>query len=410
MEKTDFQEIRQRWEDGTMSVDEWTKAIEDHLVRDKEKAGEVSTVPTEWETTYTFPINERIVTEDLIRRFANSIGDFNPLYHDPAYGAKTLLGSMIAPPTFNNAIVSAGSFPDKPQIPGWNSFYGGTEHRYSKVIRPGDTFRVINKYLGTTEKTTPGKPYRLFTPRNQRTLINQRDEVVVTVIANEISMATPPGAKKAVAKSLYADRVRRRYTKEELDMIHHAYKEEWEGKNRQGAKVLYWEDVAEGAELSPLLRGPLDVSDIVAYVGVGGTGALAFGVKWKALRSDLGRGLIDPETGEHHNAIDWHYVDSMAQVMGLPYAQSTGRQNEGIIGTLISNWMGDDGFVKRLHIEHRGIWFQGETVRVKGKVAKKYIENGEHLVDVEAWSELFDKPAIRCTVASATVKLISKAE
>jgi hypothetical protein len=71
--------------------------------------------------------------------------------------------------------------------------------------------------------------------------------------------------------------------------------------------------------------------------------------------------------------------------------------------------MGDDGFVKRLYVEHRGIWFHGETVRVRGKVVKRYVEKGEHLVDIEAWGELFDT-ATRCTAASATVKLISKAE
>jgi hypothetical protein len=234
---------------------------------------------------------------------------------------------------------------------------------------------------------------------------------VVTVTANEICMATPPGAgKKGGAKNPYADRVRRRYTKDELDLVHRAYEEEWEGKTRQGSEILYWENVEEGTELKPLLRGPLDVSDIAGYIGVGGTGATAFGIKWKALQSDLGRAIIDPETGEYHNAIDWHYLDSMAQVAGLPYAQSTGRQNEGIMGTLISNWMGDDGFLKRIHVEHRGIWFQGEIVRVKGKVTRKYVENEEHLVDIEGWSEVFDKPSIRCTAASATVRLISKAD
>jgi hypothetical protein len=50
MKETDFREVRQRWQDGTMSVDEWTKAIEDHLAKDKEKSGVVGTVPTERET------------------------------------------------------------------------------------------------------------------------------------------------------------------------------------------------------------------------------------------------------------------------------------------------------------------------------------------------------------------------
>ena len=95
--------------------------------------------------------------------------------------------------------------------------------------------------------------------------------------------------------------------------------------------------------------------------------------------------------------------------MGVPYAHSAGRQNEGILGHLLSNWMGDDGFVKRLYCEHRGLWFHGETLWLKGKVVRKYVENGEHLVDIDAWSEnIFT--GLKCTIAKATVKLLARLE
>ena len=37
-----------------------------------------------------------------------------------------------------------------------------------KVIRPGDRFHVVNKYLGIEEKKSTGKPYRLFTPEESK--------------------------------------------------------------------------------------------------------------------------------------------------------------------------------------------------------------------------------------------------
>lgn len=405
MRKYSPEEMRSRWENGTMTKDEWNQIIEEHLSRDKKKANKISAVPYEWETAYTFPVNELTVSEEFIRRFAYAIGNADPLFHDPAYGRNTLWGSMIAPPTFETIIAWAGSFPEKADVPGWNAFHGGTDHLCFKVIRPGDKFRVINKYLGIEEKVIPDKPYRLFIPRNQRTYMNKHDEVVAIGIANEIVTAVPPGLKDAMKKT-YEGRERHRYTQEELDLIHRFYDDELEGKNRRGSEVRYWEDVQEGEELIPLIKGPLDVSDIVSYIGVGGY-SMAFALKWKVLKQNLGRAHIDPETGEHHLAIDWHYLDSMARVMGLPYAHSTGRQNEGNIGHLISNWMGDDGFVTRLKCEHRGIWFQGETLWLKGKVVRKYIDNGMHLVDLDAWSEnMFS--GLKCTLAKATVKLMSK--
>jgi hypothetical protein len=406
--ENELRDLRERYEDGTLSMDTWNRVIDDFLAEDAKRAGTVKPVPAIWETTYTFPVNEHVVTEDFIKKYVFAIGDSNPLYYDMEYGRRSIHGSIVAPPIFQAAVANAGCFPDKPEIPGWNAFYGGTENLMFQVVRPGDRFHVVNKYLGITEKDSGGKPYRLFTPRNQRTIYNEKNEIVGISIANEIVQAMPPGTKKKTGEKLFADRKRPRYTEEELNTIHQFYEDELKGAFRRGGEVLYWEDVVEGEELKPLIRGPLDVSDIVSWVGGAAGYVIAFGWKWNALKSDLKRCLIDPETGAHHNAIDWHYLDSMAQVAGLPYAHSTGRQNEAITANLISNWMGDAGFVKRLYCAHRVTWFLGETVKVKGKVKRKYVENDEHLVDLDTWSELPDGK--KCTVGEATVKLISKAD
>lgn len=44
---------------------------------------------------YDFPVDR---TGILL--FASALGEKNPIYHDPAYGASTPLGGVIAPPTF----------------------------------------------------------------------------------------------------------------------------------------------------------------------------------------------------------------------------------------------------------------------------------------------------------------------
>ena len=45
---------------------------------------------------------------------------------------------------------------------------------------------------------------------------------------------------------------------------------------------------------------------------------------------------------------------------------------------------------------------------MKGKVKRKYVEDNEHLVDLDAWTELPDGK--KCTVGEATVKLRSRAD
>ena len=47
-----------------------------------------------------FPTFEMPVERGKIREFAEAIGDYNPIYSDPAYAAKTELRGILAPPTF----------------------------------------------------------------------------------------------------------------------------------------------------------------------------------------------------------------------------------------------------------------------------------------------------------------------
>jgi hypothetical protein len=52
--------------------------------------------------------------------------------------------------------------------------------------------------------------------------------------------------------------------------------------------------------------------------------------------------------------------------------------------------------------------FFGDMTYVKGKVAKKYVEDGEHLVLVNVWGE--NQDGVAHTKADFVVKLVSKSE
>jgi hypothetical protein len=65
---------------------------------------------------------------------------------------------------------------------------------------------------------------------------------------------------------------------------------------------------------------------------------------------------------------------------------------------LLTNWIGDEGFLKKFSCQYRGLDFprkmqtmnepvEGETWQCKGKVTKKYVEGGQHLVDCDIWVE-----------------------
>jgi len=134
----------------------------------------------------------------------------------------------------------------------------------------------------------------------------------------------------------------------------------------------------------------------------------AFAIKWAAMREHLQHHPIDPETGEYRFRRDWHYEDLAARLMGFPFANAAGIHNEMMLVHAVTDWMGDDAFVKAMDSQDRRMNFLGDMTWVKGKVARKFVENGEHLVDLEVWGE--NQDGVVHTKAHVIVKLVSKAE
>jgi hypothetical protein len=118
--------------------------------------------------------------------------------------------------------------------------------------------------------------------------------------------------------------------------------------------------------------------------------------------------LIDPVTGVTHRQSEIHLVDRTAQVFGNPYLYIGRDYMEEILCRIVTNWMGDDGFLRVFDSYQCAMILIGDTLFCRGKVINKRLENGEHLVDLRIWSE-----TIRGYVASwgmATVSLFSRRE
>jgi hypothetical protein len=70
--------------------------------------------------------------------------------------------------------------------------------------------------------------------------------------------------------------------------------------------------------------------------------------------------------------------------------------------------MGDDGFVKSMDSQDRRMVFFGDMTFVKGQVARKFVEDGEHLVELNVWGE--NQDGVVHTKSDFIVKLVSRAE
>ncbi len=393
-----------------LSDDEWNKRLDEHIAKFNEGRGDIKTPPPVhaiMDNEYERGINNKLVTEDLIRHYADAIGDPSPFWRDPSYAAGTRWGGIIAPPTFESCISFGSSFGGRLRVPGVARLAAGNKHDYLKPIRPGDEFHIYDKYMGFEEKKTEGKAYRMFIESVPRYFINQRDEIVAVATGRNIYMATPPGRREEKKNKPYADKKRRHYSEEELAMIHQGYEDQLAGVGRRGANTLYWEDVVEGADIRPVIKGPYDVSDACARTIVS-TYPYAFAIKWAVMRKHLQHHPIDPETGEHRIRRDWHYEDHAARLFGIPLANVGGIHNEMMLVHAVTDWMGDDAFVKTMDSQDRRMNFLGDMTWVKGKVVRKFVEHDEHLVDVEVWGE--NQDGVVHTRANFIVRLVSRAE
>ena len=92
------------------------------------------------------------VERGAIRRFAEAIGDPNPLFNDEQAARKTRFGGMIAPPTFCRSLGSP--IPNVRLIclgAEFRGLDGGSDWEYFQPIRPGDRITVQSKLADLRE-------------------------------------------------------------------------------------------------------------------------------------------------------------------------------------------------------------------------------------------------------------------
>lgn len=70
--------------------------------------------------------------------------------------------------------------------------------------------------------------------------------------------------------------------------------------------------------------------------------------------------------------------------MGLPYPYDVGTQRHCWQIHHLTNWMGDEGWLKKSDAEYRRFVYLSDVVRITGKVVNKYQDgNDEYCVEIE---------------------------
>ncbi len=121
-----------------------------------------------------------VIEKEPIRRWAEAIGDPNPLYHDEEYAKKCGYDSIIAPPGF----VGNYAFPLKPgQLrvrfgsPLTRRLNAGNEFELFKPVQAGDVLTATTKLADLYERE--GRLGKMLFQITETTYKNQKGEVVV---------------------------------------------------------------------------------------------------------------------------------------------------------------------------------------------------------------------------------------
>ncbi len=85
------------------------------------------------------------IEKGAIRKYAEAIGDKNPLWVDEAFAQKTRHKSVVAPPVFLHAasILARYAATDVFKSPLKNTVNGGQEFEYLAPVRVGDTITAV---------------------------------------------------------------------------------------------------------------------------------------------------------------------------------------------------------------------------------------------------------------------------
>lgn len=311
-----------------------------------------------------------------IRDFAWAMGDENPLFTDPTYASDSRYGSLIAPPT----IVCKIRYPMSHGVlfqGDWKlyTYYSGNDIEWFDVFRPGDritTSLILKDILQKQGRTGP-----LVVFKTEGWLKNQVGEVVARQNGTLITVKIPAG--KTFGEHMIYERELYKYSKKEVDQIIKDVRSEV----RRGNETRYWEDVQVGEKLTPVVKGPMHIGDMILWrlgafpltpMGTAGiTPPGPFELSYLNTIKLPGLVRFNPETKWPYDHIEWEHEDfKLAHYRGLPGPFDLGVMRTELSGHLLTNWMGDDGFLRRLHTEIRKPNYYGDTTWFRGEVAKKY--------------------------------------
>jgi hypothetical protein len=132
-----------------------------------------------------------------------------------------------------------------------------------------------------------------------------------------------------------------------------------------------------------MAKGPMTVTGFIAYAqGWGVLYIRANKLAWRQAQHHPGLGIKNrfgiPDCPERV-----HWEPEFALMVGAPGAYDYGPERCSWLTHHLTNWMGDDGFLRRATCKIRRHNPEGDLLFIGGTVVRRFEEDGRHLVEIE---------------------------
>ncbi len=313
-------------------------------------------------------------TRSTIMRWSRAIGERNRLWLDEGHARRTTLGSIVAPPCW---LYSVDDTVVAPGLPGFHTIYGRVTWEFVRWLHLGEPVRSRARLVDMQEKSG----------RFAGQMIAQIGETLYTggrgdTVARAKSTVLRTSREAARERGKYLGRTKHVYEPAELLAIEDGYDRE----EIRGVLPRYWEDVVEREEVRPIVRGPLTAEDMLQFV-CSTRPIKAFSAFHAHRGRHPGIAFRDHDTGIWETWEASMLLDEVARGFGFPLAHDAGIDRISWLGSLLTNWMGDDGFLRRLDVTLLAPNFYGDATWCKGVVARKHRTREVAVVEVDLWCE-----------------------
>jgi acyl dehydratase len=316
--------------------------------------------------------HNEVSSTDSFRHFARAYGDDNPLYNDPEYAKASSWGGSIAPPLypFVSGIARPVTLSDAEKV----------------IMKSGDPLAGIGQYMCGERWLFP-KPVRAGDVLWQTQTLHAAElrasrfgGGIGALVSHRVAWEDEGGApfafrfldfwhadrEKSSKAGKNRDVARPRYTDEDIARYDAIY----DGEQVRGAEARTAPDVAVGEELGPIAKGPLSVTDIVAWHAGVGWGMYGGGSSKIAFRNRqrVPKFYVKNEVGFWDSAQRCHWDNEWAQRMGHPGAYDYGVMRSNWMAHLVTNWMGDDAWIWKITASVRKFNYLGDAHLITGVV------------------------------------------